>query len=355
MLLKPYSVSSGLDYRDYLRQNYFCVISGQGLKKINLKGINKIGSSVDPDFKEIYEDKLFGRKFEDIEISPALISGEEKHQVAELLKSRLEFNSEELYSFTRLGGAFTIEMADIVYLNDLKSEEMKGGLEAIKDSMIFAEKPDCYDRFMKILEKYEKYLENPSDLKLFKECKSALESNLGDYDANPYAHFLLGLIYHRPTIFFDPDKSVEEFSSARDLSKETEDMYMTALCNFMLSWLYYVYGHTVKAIEHLLEAIDEEFMNIPEIYYNLAKFYASAGDRGNSIKYLDEAVERFDYFYAFKADMDEDFKVIKTDVISLFEKLRDEQRSKIAAKLAEYGVTIRKESPCREQAGAEQK
>jgi tetratricopeptide (TPR) repeat protein len=340
MLLKPFSTRSGIAYKDFLRQNYFCSVSGRGLKKINLKGINKIGASSGNDFKEYSENEIFQRKIEDLKLTEVLINDDEKAQVSEITKPRLEAIGEKAISFSELGAVFTFEMIDIVYCSNILYGELTHGLDIIKDSMIFAEKPKSFERFIATAEKYARYLENPSEYSLFIECKTEFELCIKDYDSNPYDHFFLGLIFHRPTSFFDPERSIEEFIKAGELSKEIEDHYMTALCNFIVSWLKYVNKDLQSAIGLLIEATDEEFMNIPEIYYNLSKFYAADGDSERSLTYLEEAIERFDYFYAIKADMDDDFSVIRKDLSLFFEKLRDEERSKIISRLNEYGVSI---------------
>lgn len=341
MLLKPYSVSSGIDYLDFLKSNYICRIKDHGLKKINVKGLNKIGKANDPDFKELNEENNPKRKFEELELNPILICEEEKKDASKILKTRFDDKSDVNLNFSGISSSFSIEMSDIIAVDEMKFGDLSKGIEVIKDSMIFAEKVEAFECFADNLEKYSKYLENPSDFNILKESKSGLEECLSVYSANPYANFLLGLIYHRPGNYFDLKKSAEYFESSKRHSSEMEDHYMKALSGFMLSWLYYVTNEPEKAISELIEVTDEEFMRIPEVYYNLSKFYAFQGDHENSIKYLDEAVTRFDYFYAFKADIDEDFDRIKPELIKYYEKMIGTEKEKISESLKQFGIYIK--------------
>ena len=76
------------------------------------------------------------------------------------------------------------------------------------------------------------------------------------------------------------------------VSPDVDLWYLTI--DMILGWLYYVDNDIDKAIELTLQAIDEEFMHLPEVYYNLSKFYAVKKDSRNSLEYLDEAINRFD-------------------------------------------------------------
>lgn len=343
MILKPFSRSMNISYRDFLNQNYFVALNDHGLKKINLKGINKISKENDPNFTEIPEENLVPRKFEDFNLSPELIKNEEKQTVANVVKGRLEKvdkDGDVEISFSHLGAAFSIDMLDIVWIFEMASGEVTGGLEVIKDSMNFCDKGSTFDLTIESSKKYLKYLENPSDHGLLVNVKQGFEDCIKEYDGNPFAHFMLGLIYHRPTVFYDLKKSIFEFSKAKEFFVEIENHYLKELTDFILAWLYYIDSDTDKAIELSLEAIEEKFMSIPEIYYNVSKYYASKNDSENSIKYLDEAIRKFDYFYAIKADIDDDFNNIKPELTKYFFKLKEEEKSKIMLKLNEIGINF---------------
>jgi len=355
MILKPFSRSMGVSYRDFLNQNYFLALNDHGLKKINLKGIIKISKENDPDYKEIAESDIIPRRFEEFQLNPVLISESVKSNVISIVKDRLEKVDKDGnvdISFTSLGSVFSIEMLDIVWIFELASDDVRNGLEVIKDSLHFCDKAGSYELLVESFKKYLKYLENPSDHSLLVEVKNGFEQCIIDYSGNPFAHFMLGLIFHRPTAIFDIKRSIEEFSEAKKYFIEIENNYLTALCNYILAWLYYIDLDTDKAIELSLEAVDFEFMGIPEIYYNLSKYYASKKDAENAIKYLDEAIKMFDFLYALKAEIDDDFNNVKPELTIYFSKLKDEEKQKILLKLNEMGInfTLKNETPQENQA-----
>ena len=344
MLLKPYSINSGTGYTDFLRSNYICRIKDHGLKKINAKGLNKIGKANDPAFKELTEENIQKRKLEELELNPILISEEEKKDAIQILKTRFDERSDSEINFSEAGSSFTIEIADIISVDEMRYGDLAKGIEIIKDSMIFADKGDAFESFCDYLQKYTSYLENPSEFQLIEESRIGFENCIKAYPENPYAHFLNGLVYHRPTKFHNPDTALACFRNAKKYSQEIEDHYMKALSGFMISWLCYVKKDLDVAISELLEVSDEEFMRIPEVYYNLSKFYAYNNDAENSIKYLDEAVTRFDYFYSLKADIDDDFIPIKKELIKYFKKIIADEKDKISENLKQYGITLKNDA-----------
>lgn len=243
MILKPFSVSMKISYRDFLNQNYFIALNNHGLKKINLKGINTISKANDPNFIEIEENKIIQRKFELFDLSSDLINNNEKDLVTTIIKERLERVDKDGnvdVSFYNLGAVFSIEMIDIVWIFEMSSNEVRKGLEVITDSLKFCEKEESMNVFINSVNRYLKHLENPSDHKLLIEAKKGFESCINEYNGNPFAHFMLGLVYHRPTLFFDLKRSLKEFSEAKRYSIEIENHYMTAMCDYMTAWLAYL-------------------------------------------------------------------------------------------------------------------
>ena len=77
MLLKPFSNSWNISYLDFLKQSYVVNVPNMGLKKINLKGINRINGVNLKDYKNIEEKQLVKRNFEDMNFSPILINKNE--------------------------------------------------------------------------------------------------------------------------------------------------------------------------------------------------------------------------------------------------------------------------------------
>ena len=341
MILKPFSVSMNVNYREFISQNYFMILPDHGLKRVNLKGINKISKENDSAFKELEEKDIIPRKFEDMKLTCELVTEGDKSYILDIARKRLEPSDKESctdINFNSLGAAFSFEMLDIVWLNEMEKAEIHQALDVIKDSLVFNGKGDLNEKFKILTHKYSKYLENPSDNSQLSDVKSGIEECIKNYYENPFSHILLGMIYLRPTSNFDLNKAFEEFISAKKYSQEIENHYLLGCCNFVLAWISYVKADTNKAIEFSHEAIDNEFMNIPEIYFNLAKFYASLKDHENALKFLDEVIKRFDLLYAIKADIDDDFNLIKYELKQYFIGLKVNEKAKATEMLSSMGV-----------------
>ena len=347
MILKPYSIRMLGGYRRFLNQNYFICLGDGSLQKVNLKGINKISKSNDPEFNEIKRYNIIARKFDVFDINPNVIRENEKADILEISKSRLHILKDgdiEPHTFESLGALFSMEMTDIIFLNEVIKGDLAHPLEIIKDSMIFSEKGDTFVKFADSLEDYRRYFENPSQFAFLEKIITSVNEVISEYDCNPFAHFMLGLTYHRPTRLFDLKKSVREFKRARECSWEIENQYLTAMSDFFIAWLYYVNDNIDGAIDKSLEAIDNEFIRIPEIYYNLSKYYAVKRDPKNSIKYLDEAIRRFDSFYAIKSAVDEDFDKIRKELNKYFSDLKSEEKNNLIRKLKDLGINFAAQS-----------
>ncbi len=345
MILKPFSNDLGISYKKFQQQNYFILINNNSLKKVNIKGINKISSSNNREFIELSDNDIISRRFEEIPLSSVLISKENITEISNLARSRLEFTDTETHNeitFSELGAVFSIEMFDMIWLEELMSEGHRKGIEIINDTMIFGEKSHLFEKFTVNLERYEKYLQNPSDFALIESIKIETEKIIEEYNGNPYDHFLLALLYHRPTSFQDLTAAKKEFIISRELSAEIENNDLTAMCDMMLAWFAYIEKDYDKAIEISHRALDLEFLSVPEIYFNLSKFYAAKGDSGNSIQYLDEVIRGFDFLYAIKAGIDDDFNKIKNDLNEYISMARDKAKKGIMKRLNNMGIFFTK-------------
>lgn len=343
MILKPFSHDLGISYLDFLLQNYFLLVNRTSLKKVNIKGVNKISSSINKEFTELTDNDIINRKFEDMQLSNIIISKENIPEVSDMTRSRLgsaDGEAAEGLSFSGLGAVFSIEMFDVIWLEELFSDAHRSGIEIIKDTMIFGEKSHLFEKFTDNIKTYEKYLQNPSEFTLINNIRSETEKIFEEYSENPYDHFLLALIYHRPTSFHNVSEAEKEFSKSRKLSAEIENNELAALCDMMISWLAYVEKDYDKAIEISQRALDLEFFSVPEIYFNLSKFYAAKGDYVNSIKYLDEVIRGFDYLYAVKADIDDDFNKIRNELDDYFSKAKDSAKNSIMKRLNNMGIVF---------------
>jgi len=343
MILKPYSHNLGISYKDFLLQNYFILINKTNLKRVNVKGINKISSSNNNEFEEFNDDEIINRRFEDMQLSSVLISKGNISEINDLARSRLVPADGEIHhglSFFGLGAVFSIEMFDIIWLEELMTEAHRSSIEIIKDTMIFGEKSHLFEEFINHLKIYEKYLQNPSEFDLIKNIKFKTEKILEEYNENPYDHFLLALIYHRPTSFYNLSEAKKELIKSRELSAEIENNELEALCDMMIAWLSYIDKDYDNAIEISQKALDLEFFSVPEIYFNLSKFYAAKGDAVNSLHYLDEVIRGFDYLYALKADIDDDFNKIRNELDDYLLIARDTSKNSIMKRLNNMGITF---------------
>ena len=291
MLLKPFSNSWDISYLDFLKQSYVVNVPNMGLKKINLKGINRINESNLKGYKNIEEKQLIKRNFEDMDFSPTLINKSEKEAAKKLLDGRTSYESEDseikiqklsMYDF---GAIFSIEQLDILWMFELKDDDLASGIDIVNDSLELSEKQDILEIFENSMLKFNKYLENPAKNFLLQESLKGFERSIEGYKENPFAYFYLGLIYHRPTDLYDLKKSKDYFILSEKYAKEMENDLLVALSNFAIGWISYVEGDLDKAIEVTLRAIESDSILIPESYYNLSKFYALKRESGKSIEY----------------------------------------------------------------------
>jgi len=341
MILKPFSHNAGIKYRDFQLQNYFILNKNLSIKKVNLKGINAISKANNDDFTDLEEKDLFVRKFDELELDQVLISRDNFKIVNDECKSRLEKENENQQNdltFSHLSAAFSYEMFDIVWIEELMTEQHREGINIIKDTMIFGGHEKYFGIFTENLNKYDRYLQKPTEFEVLQTIKESTEENIKAYENNPFDHFLLGLIFHRPTRFRDLEKSYIEFNKSRELSEEIDNHDLIVMCDMMLSWLAYLNEDYTQAIALSQRAIDNEFLGIPELYYMLAKYYACIGDIKKMISYLDEAAMKFDKFYTIKAAIDDDFLKYDSKLKDYFKFLMEEEKKNVFTKLKHMGI-----------------
>lgn len=352
MILKPFSMKMDIEYRKFLEQNYYIVLKNNSLKRVNIKGINSISGSNNDNYVELREEDLINRRFEDLDIMPAILQNSEKSGISDMLKLRTgqsENESQNDILFYSLGSVFSMEMTDIVSLNELLSQKHRDGIDIIKDTMIFSEKGHLFEKFTANLDNYLKYLRNPSDFGLLKQMKESIEETLKEYDENPYDHFMLGLILLRPTRFYDEKRSAEEFCKSLHIAKEIENVHLTALCSFILAWISYLSEDSESAVKFSLEAIRSCPADIPELFYNLSKYYAGKGDAENALRTLNECLEKFDHAYAIKAGIDDDFMNIRDDFEKFIITIRDQEKKYLYNRLKEFGIIFRENTDNQKQ------
>lgn len=349
MLLKPFSTSWKISYLDFLKQSYFIKLPDMGPKKVNLKGINKINKANFKEYKEITEKELVERNFEVMKFSSTLIKSETDH-AKKLLENRAIEQNEgseikiQKYTMNDFAAIFTIELFDMLWINEVKNGELTEGLDVVRDTMTFGKHNEELRIFEESISLYDKYLENPTKTELLNQSLKGINQSIEGYNKNYYAYFYLGLIYHRPTDIFDLQKSIEAFTIAEKYALENDEKFFGAYIGYILGWIYYIEGDVDEAIKISLKSLDKDSIILSETYFNLAKFYAIKKDAVNSIKYLDIAVSNTDNFYTLKADIDDDFTLIKEDLEKYFIYLRDTARKKVDSALIEFGISLKASS-----------
>ena len=97
-------------------------------------------------------------------------------------------------------------------------------------------------------------------------------------------------------------------------------------------------GDGTRAQQLIKEAYDlatdscEVYPELSESHYHRAKFAALIGDGKTSIQSLEKAIE-IDDGYSEKAQQDQDFREVRKEIVSLFEKLRKKNEYKLKDKL----------------------
>lgn len=317
-----------------------------GTKKVNLKGINRINETNFKGYKPIIQDQLIERNFEVMTFSPTLINSETEHAKRLLQQRAIDENENseikiQKYTMNDFAAIFTIELFDLLWINEVVSGDLTDDMDVIRDSMTFGEHVKELDIFEKSMGKYSKYLENPAKHTYLEDAYEGFKNTIKGYKENPFAYFYLGLIYHRPSHYYDLEKSKEAFKNAEKYALENERKVFSAYIDFILGWICYVEGNIDEAINVTLQSLDKDLIILSETYYNLAKYYACKKDAVNSIKYLDIAVANADNFYTLKANIDDDFNPIKEELEKYFIHLRDEARKIVNSSLSEYGISLK--------------
>ncbi|MDA3778809.1 MAG: hypothetical protein PF487_01015 [Bacteroidales bacterium] len=346
MLLKPFSTSWDISYLEFLKQSYFIKLPDMGPKKVNLKGINKINEANFKEYKNIDEKQLVERSFEGLTFFPALFKSETEHAKKLLQQRTIEENEDsdikiQKFTMNDFAAIFSIELFDMLWINEVANGDLTDDMDVVRDSMTFGEHIKELEIFEKSIEQYSKYLENPAKYFYLENALEGFNKTIEGYKENPFAHFYIGLIYHRPTDLFNLQKSIEAFKNAEKYALEKEEKIFAAYVDYILGWIYYIEGDIDEAIKVSLNSLDKDSIILSETYYNLAKFYAIKKDAINSVKYLDIAVANSDNFYTLKANIDDDFLPIKDELEKYFTHLRDSARKIVDEALSEFGINLK--------------
>ena len=222
---------------------------------------------------------------------------------------------------------------------ELQRKEMKQGFELLADLLENSQKTQARERYKDGLQAFETYLKHPDEPQFLTDARAYFLKSIEGFRGNPFAHLYLGHIYEEASLYYDLEKAQEHYLLCATYAKGMENKGLACVGYFMASWMAYVRGEIDSALTWGKAAIDMDAERIPEVYYNMAKFYAHNGEAGPAIQYLETAIDRFDPLYSLKADQDEDFQGIRKELTAFFTRLRDKAASRWAERLGKLGLT----------------
>jgi len=224
-----------------------------------------------------------------------------------------------------LGALFNIGFSSIIEQFELQRKESKKSQERIIEILQNRNKTYAYERFKDGKLEFESYLKFPEEVNLLEDSLNYILESIKIYNGNPYAHLYLGHIYQKPTFLFNLKKAKDHYRLCASHSKKNNLRRLTAKGFFLAGWASFANHKLNEAIELTEEAWEYDKENIPEICFNLAKFYAVKKIPDKSLYYLDIAIHKFDYKYSFKASLDRDFENISSEIANYFEEIRDKE------------------------------
>ena len=239
-----------------------------------------------------------------------------------------------------LKASFDIGMTKVISQFELQRSELKDGFNKLADLLENSRKTEARERYLDGKAEYEKYQQFPDEPQFLTDALEYLKLSIEIYKGNPYAHFYLGHIYQEPAIYYDLKKSLEHYKLCATYGKGTQNDSITALGYFNASWVSYVLEDVDEAI-NLAELSKNFDDDLPENWYNLAKYHAYKKEPRKSLTYLDTAIKRFDPNYTVKANMDIDStKNIKPALETYFLEIRDDEAKELDDKLKNFGIQL---------------
>lgn len=261
-------------------------------------------------------------------------------QRLEHLRDTLLVSSDRLErGLSALKSSLDMGMMNIVSQFEIQREEIAKGFQQLAHLMENQQKTAARERYLDGKQAYETYLKHPEEPTFLQDAESYLHQSISMYRGNPFCHLYLGHIYHEPTHLYNLDKSLAHYKLAATYAKGIPNPELTALSYFMASWIAYVNRQLSDAIELGELALRYDGDQIPEAYYNLAKFHACIHQSERAIHYLNLSISRFDPFYALKAQEDADFQSIHHELAAYFVTLRDRAADKWTQRLNQFGVS----------------
>jgi len=124
----------------------------------------------------------------------------------------------------------------------------------------------------------------------------------------------------------DPEKALEYYEKAVKYATP-KSSYYTSISLLHVGLVKYLQEDFQETYKATLKAI-ELSPNLYEAHYQHAQYCAKLGKHDEAIRHLRKAIIEGDKYYCVKAGSEKDFDVMKKELHSLFEELRDEAQSR---------------------------
>ncbi|MEM6633625.1 MAG: hypothetical protein AAF694_28385 [Bacteroidota bacterium] len=372
-LLIPYSRKKNLDYYVHKQYNRFLHVLGVGIQRVaeehartiaeaNLKAGREIRHSLDKGFQQveasqraiestlIQQNDILETGFNNLEIR--LYKGFEQNakglnevanRVDNLGQVIIESGDKLFLGLSGVKASVDMGMMSLLSQFELQRKEMKQGFELLADLLENSQKTQARERYKDGLHSFETYLKHPDEPQFLTDARAYFLKSIEGFRGNPFAHLYLGHIYEEAALYYDLEKAQEHYMLCATYAKGMENNGLACVGYFMASWMAYVRGEIDAALSLGKNAIQMDADRIPEVYYNMAKFHAYAGQAEPAMQYLATAIDRFDPLYSLKADQDQDFQGIREELSSFFTQLRDRAAKRWEEKLGTFGLTSGRE------------
>lgn len=296
-------------YQNHQMGHQFLAVLDAGVNQIK-----ELNQHVNQGFQELQQ----GQK----EIHSALM-----HQTSQLHQDMESLELAVATGFTDVKASMDMGMAHIVSQVELQREELKEGFQEMSQLLENQLKTRAHERYLDGKLAYENFLQHPDEKQFLMDALTYFNESIEAYRGNPFCHLHLGHIYQKTEQPYDLEKAQNHYQLCATYAKGIQNDTLTAMGYFLASWISYVRGEVLEAIELGEKSIEFAPKAIPEAYYNLAKYHAHQEEAELALQYLKKAIQKFDPYYAVKANIDPDFEMIQAARDAFFEQLKTEEVS----------------------------
>lgn len=372
-ILAPFSLSPKNPANDYYlhrQQHRFLHAFGLGIQQLsenhartiaqaNLQAGREISKSLDKGFSAVRQGQveihtalvdqtqIIQKGFDSVEY--ALTSGfdqvstglnEVAGRVENLGEVLVETGDRLFAGLAGIKAAVDMGMVNVITQFELQRSEIRAGFDQLSDLLENNRKTEARERYRDGAAEYERYLQHPDEPQFLTDSMEYLQESARIYRGNPFCHLYLGHIYQEPAQYYDLEKARDHYRLCATYAKGLQNDRLAALGYFLASWVSYVMGEVQEAIQLGEQSIAFDTDQIPENYYNLAKYHAYTGAAEQALNYLDTAVQRFDPLYTLKANLDPDFEAIQAQLNDYFLRIRDQEAQIFDEQLAAFGIDL---------------